>query len=377
MKIAIVYDVPYPWHVGGIEAMHYNAAVELAKKHEVHFFTTKWPGMSDDFIHKGIHYHATHETNQEKIYRHGRRSIREAALFNSSIIKLFGYNFDVVITDYFPMLHLPLVKLYCKSRGSKLIIAVAEYWDAEYWRKYLGGASWPVASAFSSSAIKGADAYVTISSTTMKKMVEAGINKNKVNIFAPVIDIKDFGSALRKKSKRLKQIVFSGRMIKEKRIDKWLNAVKQANEIGADAKGIIIGSGPEKQMLMAMSKRMRLEKSIRFVDFYEDKREYYNLLKSSSLLLNMSEREGLSIICIEAAVLGIPVLLPSYSPIPEEVKEMCVVKDEKDIPAEIKSIMYSKEISSFVKNRKNLKRYFVSETNQFYSRLFKSIGAKH
>ena len=377
MKIAIVYDVPYPWHVGGIEAMHYNAAVELAKKHEVHFFTTKWPGMGEDFIHKGIHYHATHETNQEKIYRHGRRSIREAALFNSSIIKLFKYNFDVVITDYFPMLHLPLVKLYCKSRGAKLIIAVAEYWDAEYWRKYLGGASWPVASAFSSSAIKGADAYVTISSATMKKMVEAGISKDKISIFAPVIDIKDFSGALRKRSKRSRQIVFSGRMIKEKRLDKWLNAVKQANRIGAGAKGIMIGSGPEKQTLMAMSKRLGLERSVEFMDFYKDKRKFYDLLKSSSLLLNMSEREGLSIICIEAAVLSTPILLPSYSPIPEEVKEMCIVKDEKDIPAEIKSIMRSKDIASLVKNRKNLKRYFVSETNAFYSRVFENIGAKH
>ena len=377
MKIAMVYDVPYPWHVGGIEAMHYNAAVELAKKHEVHFFTTKWPGMGDDFVHKGIHYHATRETNQEKIYRHGRRSIREAALFNSSIIKLFGYNFDVVITDYFPMLHLPLVKLYCRSRGSRLIIAVAEYWDAEYWKTYLGGASWPVASAFSSSAIKGADAYVTISSATMKKMVEAGINKDKINIFAPVIDKKDFGGLLHKKGKHSKQIVFSGRMIKEKRIDKLLSVLQQANKIGANAKGVIMGSGPEKDTLIKMSNKMGLDKTVRFMDFYKDKRKFYDLLKSSSLLLNMSEREGLSIICIESAALGIPVLLPSYSPIPGEVKEMCIVKDEKDIPAEIKRIMYSKDIGSLVKNRKNLKRYFVSETNAFYSRLFKSIGAKH
>ena len=377
MKIAIVYDVPYPWHVGGIEAMHYNAAVELAKKHEVHFFTTKWPGMEDDFIHKGIHYHATRETNQEKIYRHGRRSIREAALFNSSTLKLFSYNFDVVLTDYFPMLHLPMVKLYCRNRRAKLIIAVAEYWDAEYWKRYLGGVSWPVASAFSSSAIKGEDAYVTISSATMKKMVEAGIKKDKINIFAPVIDIKDFGGLDRKKSKHSKQIVFSGRMIKEKRLDKFLKAIKQANKIGANAKGVIMGSGPEKDSLIKTSKEIGLDKTVRFMDFYKDKRKFYHLLKSSSLLLNMSEREGLSIICIEAAALGIPVLLPSYSPIPDEVKEMCIVKDEKEIPAEIKSIMHSKDIGSLVKNRDNLKRYFVSETNPFYSRLFKSIGEKH
>lgn len=377
MRIAIVYDVPYPWHVGGIEAMHYNAAVELAKKHEVHFFTTKWPGMSEDFVHKGVHYHATHETNQEKIYRHGRRSVREAALFNSSIIKLFRYNFDAVITDYFPMLHLPLVKLYCKSRGAMLIISVAEYWDSDYWRKYLGGMSWPVASAFSSSAIKGADAYVTISSTTMEKMIDAGIGRDKISIFAPVIDIKDFGDALRKKSRHSKRVVFSGRMIREKRLDKWLSAIRQANKIGANAKGVIVGSGPEKEMLMSMSKRMGLQKTVRFMDFYKDKKKFYALMKGSSLLLNMSEREGLSIICIEAAVLGIPVLLPSYSPIPEEVKEMCIVRNEKEIPAEIANIMNGRNLGLFVKDRKNLKRYLTSETTAFYSGLFNNINGKH
>ena len=375
MKIAIVYDVPYPWHVGGIEAMHYNAAVELAKTHDVHFFTTKWPDMKDEFVHKGVHYHATHETNQEKIYRNGRRSIKEAMLFNSSVMKLFEHDFDVVITDYFPMLHLPLVKLYCRTRRAKLVIGVAEYWNADYWRSYLGGPAWPMANAFSSSAIRGADIYVTISSTTKEKMVDAGIDEDKVRIFAPVIDRNDLSRALRKKNSYGKTAVFSGRMIKEKRLDKWLVAIKHANEKLACAKGIIIGSGPEKSELVSLSKKLGLQNTVEFRDFYKDKKRFYDLLRRSSVLLNMSEREGLSIICLEAVALGIPVLLPSYSPIPVEVKEMCVVKDEKDISDWIIKIMQTKNPGSFVKNKNNLKKYFVSETNAFYSKLFRDIKA--
>jgi hypothetical protein len=45
MRMAFAYDVPYPWHVGGIEVLNYNEVKELAKRHGVHFFTTKWPGM--------------------------------------------------------------------------------------------------------------------------------------------------------------------------------------------------------------------------------------------------------------------------------------------------------------------------------------------
>ena len=78
MRIAFVYDVPYPWHVGGIESMNYNEAEELAKEHEVHFFTTRWEGMTGrEFVYNNIHYHAIHKTDQSRIYRHGRRSIRK------------------------------------------------------------------------------------------------------------------------------------------------------------------------------------------------------------------------------------------------------------------------------------------------------------
>ncbi len=371
MKIAIVYDVPYPWHVGGIEAMHYNAAVELAKKHDVHFFTTKWPGMKDEFVHKGVHYHATHSTNQEKIYRHGRRSVREAALFNSSVSKLFGYDFDVVIADYFPMLHLPLVKLYCRSRGAKLIMAVAEYWDKSYWKEYIGGTG-TLASVFADSAIKGADAYVTISSTTKGKMIDAGINSEKISIFAPVIDKRDF-RGIRGSGKRSRTVVFSGRMVKEKRIDRFLKVIKDANKKTNGIRGMVLGSGPEKEKLMAMSKSMKLDKIVEFRDFYKDKKDLYSLIKSSSMLLNMSEREGLSIICLESIALNVPVLLPSYSPIPEEVKEMCTVSNEKNLASAASKIVTAKDSSIFIKNRDNLDRYFVSETNRFYSRLFKSI----
>jgi glycosyltransferase involved in cell wall biosynthesis len=371
MKIAIVYDVPYPWHVGGIEAMHHNAAVELAKKHDVHFFTTKWPGMKDEFVHKGVHYHATHSTNQEKIYRHGRRSVREAALFNSSVSKLFGYDFDVVIADYFPMLHLPLVKLYCRSRGAKLIMAVAEYWDKSYWKEYIGGTG-TLASVFADSAIKGADAYVTISSTTKGKMIDAGINSEKISIFAPVIDKRDF-RGIRGSGKRSRTVVFSGRMVKEKRIDRFLKVIKDANKKTNGIRGMVLGSGPEKEKLMAMSKSMKLDKIVEFRDFYKDKKDLYSLIKSSSMLLNMSEREGLSIICLESIALNVPVLLPSYSPIPEEVKEMCTVSNEKNLASAASKIVTAKDSSIFIKNRDNLDRYFVSETNRFYSRLFKSI----
>ena len=90
----------------------------------------------------------------------------------------------------------------------------------------------------------------------------------------------------------------------------------------------------------------------------------------------MSEREGLSIIVLESLALGTPVLLPDYSPIPKEVKEMCIVRDEKNIPDAIVEILNSKDKRKYIKNRDNINTFSVSGINGFYSGLFKKLKGK-
>jgi len=371
MRIAFAYDAPYPWHVGGIESMNYNEAEELARQHEVDYFTMKWPGMKDDFTRNGIHYHAMNETDQGRLYRHGRRSIREAIKYSLSLGRLFNKKFDVVITNAFPILHLPLVKLYCRMKGAKLIVEVAEVWDREYWRSYLGGILGPMAYAYSKFAIKGADFYVTISSTTSQKLKGLGISGSKMKIFAPALDNVAMNKA--KGSAKNKTVLFSGRMIKEKRLDKWISAVRDAQSADKGIRGIIIGSGPERQSLEGMIKKMGLQGKIGMHGFYSNQADLYKLIKGSALTLQMSEREGLSIIAIESIALGTPVLLPSYTPLPKEVRQMCVVVDEKSIPSKIAEIAGSRDKSSYIRNRGNIKLYSKSNVNGFYSSLFSKL----
>ena len=48
--------------------------------------------------------------------------------------------------------------------------------------------------------------------------------------------------------------------------------------------------------------------------------------------------EGLSAIAIESTALGTAPVLPDYTPIPDEVKELSIVRDVEDIPKAIASI---------------------------------------
>ena len=370
MKIALVYDMPYPWHNGGIEYMLYNYAIELAKKHEVHFFTLRWPGMEKEFIYKGIHYHAFGNATEKTAYRHGRRSIREAAAFSLYSTALLGHKFDVIMTDLFPLLHLPFLRLQRSMRGSRLVLIASEVWDRAYWKKYIGAIG-TFAYAYSKKAINAKATYIAISSATANALKREGIKDGRIMTFAPVLE-----SSLFKKTGKAKKgadIIFSCRFIKEKRLDAWLNVVKEISK-KRKIRAVLIGDGVEKDNLIAQIHRLGLEDTVTLKPFYKDKTKLYGEIAGASILLNMSEREGLSIITMESVALGTPALIPKESPIPDEVKAMCTMEKEQRIAEKALEMINSKDKRKYLRNTKNLERFRIDNVNSFFSKLTSETG---
>lgn len=377
MKIAFVYDVPYPWHVGGIEFINYSEARELSKRYEVHFFTMKWPEMKDEFKYTGINYHTFHSVSQKQVYRHGRRSIREAIFFAFGLSRLFNYEFDVVVANQFPVLHLPMVKLYCKVKKCKLILEVAEVWDREYWNEYIGSTLGGIAHWLSNRLIKNADMYIVNSSTTGKKLAKLGVSNEKIVNFAPAIDNALIQNAIKKfKGQKNKTVLFSGRFIKEKRLDKWIDVVVKARKKDPKIRGVLIGNGPEFDTIKKYLDKNELNDIIELRPFYREKKHFYKELRESGLVLHMSEREGLGIISIESLLLGTPVLVPDYTPLPKEVKDMCVVESEQNIPHKIVEILNKSNKSAYIKNKANVENFLISNVVPTFDRIFRKIGLK-
>ncbi len=221
-----------------------------------------------------------------------------------------------------------------------------------------------------------ADAYVSDSSVTSQKLVARGVAAGKIRVFAACIDGAEMSSIAKsaRKGGRRRRIIFSGRLIKEKRLDKWLATVKAVSDRLPGVEAVIIGGGPELEGIRKGVRSLGLSKVVKLMPFYEDKKDLYRAISDSSLLLHMSEREGFGIVCVESIALDTPVVLPSYTPIPEEVRSMCVVRDEKDLPGAIVEILRSKDKSSFIRNRRNMDTFLVSNVNGFYAALFKRIG---
>lgn len=375
MKIAFAYDLPFPWHIGGIEKIMDEESRELAKRNEVHFFTLRWPGMEKDFVKDRVHYHAYFSSSIDTAYRHGRRSIRKAMLFAFSMLHLFRYRFDVLIIDQFPYLHIPVAWLFCRLTGCKLVIKVAEVWHKDYWKKYTNVLVGSAAYVFSKYWVKRADFYITNSVATRNRF-EAFANKYGLSIaFSPVLDNEKIQKALEKKdAAEGASVIFVGRLIKEKRIDKWIEMVAAARSIDPSINGAIIGEGVEKHRIEDMIKSKGLEGIISMPGRIESTEKLYKTIAASKLMLNMSEREGLSITTLESLSLGTPVLLPSYTPIPSEVKGMCVVEDEANIPRKIVEICKSADKKAYLHNLGSLKGYYTADILKYYGIVFEKLG---
>ena len=141
-----------------------------------------------------------------------------------------------------------------------------------------------------------------------------------------------------------------------------------------DIKAVIVGKGPEKEEIVKKAKHLKLDGTVRILEFFQKKKDLYNMIASSSVFLQMSEREGLSIITLESLSLGTPVIIPEYSPLPKEIKEMCIQVPENRIADEIIKVAESRDKKRFIRNVKELRIFSTSEIKRFYSDVFENIG---
>ncbi len=377
-KIAFVSDAAYPWHIGGLEAIELTEARELAKHHEVHFFCMRWPGMERSFVKDGIHYHAAVPISRETFYRHGRRSIRGSIAFALSVFRIFLHGrFDVIEANMFPVLHLPVIKAYCKLTGCKLIIDVVEAWRRSYWTEYLGPVLGRLAYIYASLVLGTGDAYIANSSITAHGLLREGIEKERIRVFAPVLDDTEFRGLRRKAGSRQRRIVLTSRMIKEKRLDKWLDMIAETRKIFPKTRALLIGGGPELPRIRRRIAQLGLGRTVELRPFYENKMDALREVADSYVFLLMSEREGLSISTLESIGLGLPVVIPDYSPIPGEVKSMCLVETEDEIPHRLAEILKSGDPGKYISNRDNLLMFEISKTKKFYEELFRDLKKRY
>jgi len=303
MRIAFVYDAVYPFVPGGVERRIYELSRRLAGRgHDVHVYGMKfWEGEAT-LTRDGVTLHGI--CRPLHLYRNGKRSIFPALFFGGSVFfALIRERFDVIDCQQFPYTSALAAIVSRYFSRSPLIITWHEF-RGDYWYEYLG---------FTGSAGKALEAVIVraaIPTVAVSPLPEKSLKTIRgdriIRLIPNGINIKEIQETL--PSEQASDVIFAGRLIKEKHVDLILEAVKIIKETRPDIQCRIIGDGPERQSLEKKAALLGLLANVVFTGKLSEGKEVIALMKASRVFVIPSTREGFGISALEAMACGLPVV---------------------------------------------------------------------
>jgi len=304
LKVAFVYDVVYPWVKGGVEKRIYELATRLATGHEVHVYGYwLWKGPRE-IERWGVHYHGTVKVDRSSLYRGSRRSVLPPLLHSVSLVSLLkGERFDVVDCQASP--YLPAHSLRVLNLGG-VFITWHEFWG-EYWLDYLGLAG--NVGRVVERGLFSFERHISVSHKTRLDLFRAGLRK-PVRMVPNGID---YGWIRSLKPATLESdFLFVGRLIPEKGVDLLLRALAEVRADIPDFTAIVVGDGPERARLEALSRNLGIQDNVIFTGFLESYGDVIALMKASKVFAFPSRREGFGMVVLEAMASGTPVVTVAH-----------------------------------------------------------------
>jgi L-malate glycosyltransferase len=303
MKIAFVYDVCYPFVKGGVERRVWELAVRLVKRnHEVHIIGMKcWEG-DDVLVREGVILHGICPATA--LYAGGRRTITGPLWFSARLIPFLLKNtFDIIDCQQFP--YFPAIAVRCTAAINRATVVVTwhEVWG-DYWVEYLGYKGLFGKAIERYVASLGAPVIAVSPATAARFAARFGRTVDRV--IPNGMDSAFLDSVPR--SPERSDIVFVGRLIKEKNTDLLVSAFRLLVSDDPALRLIIIGDGPEREVIREQIRTLSLEGNVRMTGFLDRAGDVIALMKASGVFALPSTREGFGIAALEALGCGLPVV---------------------------------------------------------------------
>ncbi len=313
MKIAFVYDAVYPWVKGGAEMHIHELGKRLSSQgHDVHLFGIKWWEGGEVIEYEGMTLHGVCKARD--LYVNGRRSISEALVFAVKLSPaLLKEKFDLIDVSVFPYFSCFTVKAISILKKTPVVFTWHEVWG-DYWYEYLGKRKGVFGLAIETIVAKISGNNIAVSDWT-KHRLEALVAKDSEIAVLPngvdlklISEIKPVGQGLSgNPGRKIYDIIFAGRLIKEKNVDVLIKAVSLLIKEFPEFCCCIVGDGPEKKALEKLAHELGVQKNVKFEGFQEY-RALIGKIKASKVLVLPSSREGFGMVVIEAFACRVPVV---------------------------------------------------------------------
>jgi glycosyltransferase involved in cell wall biosynthesis len=321
MRLSFLSDAVYPFHHGGKETLHYERSIRLAQRgHAVRILTMHWwPKRRRSLARDGIVFQAV--APRTALYTaKGARSIWESVVFGlGSLRLLWSPPFDVLDVDQFPFTPFFAARLVCWLRGRPMTATWHEVWDRDYWHEYMGRLG-PLGVFLQRNAAQSADLIYANSRLTARRLVEVlGVDPRRVVVLPLGVRV-DSPSPLAGQSSfpspsgggqgggpKNVDCIFVGRLLAHKHVDAFLRAMALAPGVS----GLVVGSGPEKDRLIALAGELGIIDRVRF-ESPAGHEAVLDRLRLARLLVFPSTREGFGVAVLEANACGVPALVVQH-----------------------------------------------------------------
>ena len=208
-----------------------------------------------------------------------------SSFFKSKLMK----NYDIVHTQH------PMGAIAMKNVSGKKILTIHGIYSKQIEMLH-GESSYNLSNKLEKNAFKWADAVTAGSKESFQYYQKFG---SKVSFIPNGIDINALPSGIDKRYD--KQVIFAGRLSKEKGINTIL---EMAKKLPNDINLLIVGSGPEEDKVVDLEKS---KKNIHFLGF-QPKQNTIPLIRGSKILIQPSLAEGISATLLEAMACKTPVI---------------------------------------------------------------------
>ncbi len=218
------------------------------------------------------------------------KKLKNPSFLLSSFFKSkFMENYDIVHAQH------PIAALAMKNISGKKILTIHGVYSEQIGMLH-GKLSSKLSNKFEKNALKWADAI-----TAGSKESYEYYNKltSKISYIPNAININSMPTGIDKRYE--KQIIFAGRLSKEKGI---LTVLETAKNLPKNTHLIIIGAGPEEQNVM---KSVNSSKNIHYLG-YQPKEKTIPLIRGSKVLIQPSFAEGISATLLESMACKTPII---------------------------------------------------------------------
>ncbi len=309
MNIALFCDIFTP-QVNGVVTATVAMAKGLADGgHKVHIIAPRFKSNFKELKHKNIIVHRIFSV-PALFYE----EFRFALISTRSLIKLIKkFNIQVIHYNGTQFLARQAIKVGKKQNIPVVGTFHTFFADPEYLKqikldfKFMEKATWKFLNSF----FNNTDFVTSPAPSTRDAMLKMGC-KTPIKVISNGIDINFFKKKAKPKSKsnskpKGKTLLFIGRVAYEKSVDVLIESFKLVVQKAPDTKLLIVGSGPQFDLIKKQIIDLKLEKSVNLVGRIPyDKLVNSGMINDADIFVTASKTENQPLTILESQACGLP-----------------------------------------------------------------------